>query len=128
MALELRKYDSDIPDECWSAGIGGETLYLFAGRNEAGEVTIEVNHGYEEGSKPWRRERHLFEKNEPALQAAAEDAVARLEARKASGAGFRPCCPPRKTVAVLPGMRLCLASSWLSRKRRRAISGPPWPP
>ena len=77
--LVLRKYDPDLPDECWSVEIDGEELYVLASRGEDGEVTVEPNHGYEPGSEEHASELRLFRDNRKALFEAARTAVSELE-------------------------------------------------
>ena len=80
--MHLYKYNTDIPEECWAVRIGDRTLYVYANRGDDGEVMVELNNGFEEGSKPYRLENAIFKGNHAAIQAAAEEAIARLEASR----------------------------------------------
>ncbi|MTJ93944.1 MAG: hypothetical protein F8N36_13960 [Desulfovibrio sp.] len=83
MALHLYKYDSDLPAECFAVDIGRETLYLTANRKSDGVIDVSINHGYEPGSRAYKRECQLFAMREKGIRQAAATAIAELEAAKA---------------------------------------------
>lgn len=77
--IVLYKYDTDIPDECYAADIGRDTLYLDVTRGPDGAASVEPNYGYAPGSPEHQKERSLFERHETALLRAAEAVLAGQE-------------------------------------------------
>lgn len=82
MSIKLYKYDTDIPKDCYAVNIKNCTIYLSVSKNETGIVTVTINHGYEPGSKEYKKECELFAKYEKAILRAARTVIANLEKRQ----------------------------------------------